>query len=197
MLVRMCAASLLLVCGLQAEAGEVTVVGPLFHSHVTASGGFAKGSVEVQNNTDQVQSVLVYQTDYGFEADGSNRYGDVGSETRSNGSWIGLSTEQIELMPAETREVHYSSDVPDDATLLGTYWSMIMIEGGSLTEIEEADEDGEIVIGTRFRYGIQVVNNMPGNADLSALGVGLYTALVVVDAGNDGVVGSQYTLELR
>ncbi len=265
MICRLIALAALMLLGLRAHAAEVTVTGALFQRHVTAPGDFIQGSVALQNNSDSPQSVIVYQADYRFAADGSNAFEPVGANARSNGAWIALSTQQLVLQPAESREVHYTIDVPDDDTLDGTYWSMIMIEGGSFTEPEAEEDDGAVAVETRFRYGVQVVSALPGAAeaqlaildrrlvaddtqralqidmenqgarlsrplvwaevfdadgtssgrlesvqrrlypgcsarydfDLSALGVGVYTALVVVDAGDDGVVGSQYTLELR
>jgi len=255
----------LLLYSVQAQAGEVTVTGSLFQSHITAPGDSIQGSVEVQNNTDELQNVLLYQTDYLYKADGSNIFGETGSHDRSNGGWVQLESEQIELQPTETRTIFYTVAVPDDETLFGTYWSVIMIEGGSFTDVENEEAEREIAIKTQFRYGVQVVNTLPGTSevdlaifdrrleatetarvleidminqgtrlsrpvvwaeiftedgistgrleserkrihpgcsvqyafDLSELGVGMYTALVVVDAGDDGVVGSQYTIELR
>lgn len=252
-------------------AAQVVVRSPLSDDRTVPPGEVYEGTIVVANSTDEAQQAKVYQTDYSFRSDGSNRYDAPGSSPRSNAGWIEFSPRSLTLAPGETVQVQYRVNVPSDVegrAPVGTYWSMLMVEGIPRNSAESTLGDDAIPqYGVRqvTRYGVQVATHMlgserptisfeqvrlqtsesggrvlevdlenrgelfvrstlwvelyaqdgtaqgrrdgtstriyPGTSvrqqiDLSDLTPGQYEALIVVDSGEENVVGAQYTLEL-
>ncbi len=111
-----------------AEAG-VAIVGELIHEREATVGESYQGIIFVRNSSEQSQEIKVYQTDYLFFFDGRNIYGEPGRMERSNAKWISFSPKQLTIPANEVSQVNYTIDVPADETLVGTYWSILMIEG--------------------------------------------------------------------
>jgi hypothetical protein len=115
-------------------------------------------------NTDSVpRTAVIYQTDYTFRSDGSNRFDDPGLEPRSNARWISFSPHQIEVPPLQSATISYEVRVPADSALHGTYWSMLMVE--------QADNDSgfptrlrrhQTEVRQMVRYGVQCVTQISG-----------------------------------
>jgi hypothetical protein len=93
-------------------------------------------------------------------------YAEPGSEERSNAAWITY-TPNLVTMPAKERsEVSYRVKVPADATLDGTYWSLILVEGLPPAAKEEEAETEGMTLKFRqvVRYAIQIVTTVEGRA---------------------------------
>jgi len=154
---------ILLLMSTQIEAG-ITVMGGLTHEKQTQIGEIYKGVVFIGNNGDKPQEVKVYQTDYLFFCDGRNLYGEPGKLERSNANWITFSPHRLIIPPQQTAPVNYTVNVPDDRSLRGTYWSMLMIEGLGEEHPEATiqPEEGKTQFGIKqiIRYGIQMVTHI-------------------------------------
>ncbi|MFZ5478849.1 MAG: hypothetical protein ACOZNI_18900 [Myxococcota bacterium] len=144
-----------------AAAAEISVVGSLLREDAAAPGGAVEGRVAVRNNTDEPVRVLAYVRDYAFYADGRNVYADPGSLARSNSAWLRFSPEQVEIPPHGTTSLSYRVDVPADATLAGTYWSILMVEPMDV-RFQPADPDARSAVSIRtvIRYGVQIVTHV-------------------------------------
>ena len=71
-------------------------------------------------------------------------YEEPGTAGRSNASWIRLGQSIVEIPPGSRISVPYRIQVPDDAGLVGTYWSMVMAEMlGSIDEAEPSESSGK------------------------------------------------------
>ncbi|KPL00799.1 MAG: hypothetical protein AMJ91_03245 [candidate division Zixibacteria bacterium SM23_73_3] len=156
----------------------VSVVGGLTREKALEPGAKFEGTIKLQNTGETTCQVSAYQTDYLFYADGSNVYGEPGSAVRSNADWLTISPKRLTIPPGEEASVYYSGQVPeikelasihDDVQLLespslvGTYWSMVMIEPEPETGPESVEgEAGKVKIGiqTKVRYGIQIVTHI-------------------------------------
>jgi hypothetical protein len=156
----------------------ISVVGELTREESVQPGEKFEGTIKLQNTGETTRQVNVYQTDYVFHADGSNVYGEPGSAVRSNADWLSVSPKRLTIPPNEMALVHYSGQVPavrklasilndfqleESPDLVGTYWSMIMIEPAPETGPENLeDEVGRVKFGiqTKVRYGIQIVTNV-------------------------------------
>ena len=111
-----------------ANAGIVVKNG-LSHLYDVSLGKVYQGTIEIQNTSDSEQSVKIYQRDYQFYFDGQAVYNQPGSHSRSNATWIDLEASLITLKAKEERIINYEITVPEAATLPGTSWSVIMLEG--------------------------------------------------------------------
>ncbi len=156
----------------------VSVIGELTREESVQPGEKFEGTIKLQNTGETTCEVNLYQTDYLFYADGGNVYGEPGSTVRSNAGWLSVSPKRLTIPPDEMALVHYSGQVPpvrklasvlsdvqvtESPDLVGTYWSMVMVEPMPETgpEIGE-DEPGKVKFGiqTKVRYGIQIVTNI-------------------------------------
>ena len=145
-----------------AKAG-VSIIGGLSHEKMAKPGETYKGSVLIKNNSAEPEEVKVYQTDYQFCFDGSNNYGPPGKSERSNANWIGLNPHRLIIQPGDVLTVNYTTKVPDDPNLVGTYWSMLMVEGIPKSSPESSQaEKGKTKIGITqiMRYGVQMITNI-------------------------------------
>jgi len=152
-------------------ATAISVLGELTREATLQPGSQHEGRIALSNGADQAQDVRVYQTDYLFYADGRNVYGDPGTAPRSNAKWITFSPRQLTVAPGETAAVYYKVNVPPDDALVGTYWSMLMIEPlGPSDPGPLKAEPGKATVGLRtvMRYGIQITTHVgdAGTRDL-------------------------------
>lgn len=137
----------------------VSVTSGLTYEKEADPGGTYKGTVQLRNNGESPQEVKIYQTDYLFFCDGRNIYGEPGKDPRSNADWITFSPRRLTISPRGTAQVNYTVEVPDNKTLTGTYWSMIMIEGISSSSPEAVRQEKDKVtfgISQVIRYGLQM-----------------------------------------
>ena len=151
---------LLLLIPIGSEAG-VGVIGGLTREREVKAGETYRGLILIRNTGEAPQEVKVYQTDYLFFFDGRNLYGEPGKTPRSNANWITFSRSRVTIPPQETVSVYYTAKVPDDPSLAGTYWSILMVE--PIPESHpQAAEEGKVKVGITqvIRYGIQFVTHI-------------------------------------
>jgi hypothetical protein len=140
---------------------QIGVVGPLTYEHVVAPGRLYEGSIDITNAGDKPQEVKAYQSDYFFYSDGSIAYGEPGSLPRSNARWMTFSPKQSLVPPGENLSIHYTIQVPEDATRTGTYWSVIMVEPilESSPESSAPERKPGVGLSQTVRYGVQIVTH--------------------------------------
>ena len=147
-------------------AAQVSVIGELSQDRETGPGETYSGTITIKNDSNEPQEAKVYQTDYLFFSDGTNRYGEPGSHPRSNAPWITFSPSFVTVPPQSTVIVSYTVAVPANSagkTLIGSYWSMLMIEGipkGSPESSGARDKKAEMGIMQMIRYGIQIASHI-------------------------------------
>ncbi|OGU63344.1 MAG: hypothetical protein A3C56_12925 [Ignavibacteria bacterium RIFCSPHIGHO2_02_FULL_56_12] len=146
---------------------QVSVIGELSQDREVRPGDSYEGVILVKNDTDEMQEAKVYQSDYAFHFSGTNSYGEPGTHPRSNARWISFSPQFLSLPPQSTAAVNYRVAVPRDSlgTLIGTYWSMLMVEGvpkGSLESSAPRADRKEMGIAQAIRYGIQIASTFSG-----------------------------------
>ena len=119
------------------------------------------GIIIIRNSGDQVAKVRIYKKDYSFNSEGKSNYLQPGTLKRSNANWVTI-VPQVVTIPANGKvEINYIVKVPISLELIGSYWSMIMVEeivDSRLTDKNSDDVSVGIFITTR--YGIQIVTNI-------------------------------------
>lgn len=142
------------------EAG-VAVLGSLARDTAVEPGELFEGAIELKNTGNSSQDVRLYQTDYVFAADGSNRYDPVGSHSRSNGLWLAVTPSIVTVPSGQTVVARYRGKVPSDPGLSGTYWSAIMVEPQvSAEQSVSSGKEVQASLRTVVRYAIQVVTEV-------------------------------------
>lgn len=142
---------------------SISVSGSLTHEKTAQPGETYEGSFAINNSDDEPREVKIYKTDYLFSCDGKNEYGDPGKTPRSNADWISYSPRRLIIPAKDSAKVNYKVKVPDDEHHIGTYWSILMVEGiGRESPESSMPAKGKPKIGvhTVMRYGIQVVTNI-------------------------------------
>lgn len=175
---------------------QISVRGPLSNDLEVRPGVTYDGEVVVANETDTPQQARLYLTDYHFQADGTNDYGDPGSSPRSNADWVQFTPSVLTIPPRESLPVQYTVTVPEDS-LSGTYWSLLMVEavppGAPESTLPGASDQPRYGVRPVMRYGVQIATHVQGtgsgdvrfaNAQLTRTEDG--THQLVVDVANEG-----------
>ena len=107
---------------------EIRVIGDLTHTQSVLPGETYETRIFIKNFGDQETGIKVYQRDFSYNSEASQFFYEIGTQERSNAGWMTYSPLQGKILPFETMEVLCSIHVPDDKTLVGTFWSLIIIE---------------------------------------------------------------------
>ncbi len=144
---------------------QISIVSDLSQDKEVRPGGVYSGTIIIRNDSNEPQEAKVYQTDYTFQFDGTNQYGKPGTHPRSNAKWIDVSPSFVSIPPKGITTLNYTITVPNETELVhyvGTYWSMLMVEGitkGSAESSQPAAE-GKTQVGIvqNIRYGVQIAS---------------------------------------
>jgi len=174
---------------------SISVIGGLTHEKSVKPGQIYRGSILIKNCGIQTQEVKIYQTDYHFSFDGTNVYGPPGEATRSNAAWVSFNPHRLIIPASDTLRVNYTANVPDAAALVGTYWSMLMVEGvpqGSSNLAQAEAGETKLSITQIVRYGVQMITHIDntGHSTLEFLDTRLLreneSRVLQVDLENSG-----------
>ena len=139
---------------------QIAVVGSTVEERVASPGESYTGTIVVRNLTQQDQPVRIYQTDYLFFADGTSHYEDPGTTARSNAKWITPTVRSLLVPPSSEMTVTYTVKVPASDSLVGTHWSMIMVEGSPSEAGRSSSGRPQVGVGAVVRYGVQVATHI-------------------------------------
>jgi len=117
----------------------------------------------VINTGHEEQEIEIYQTDYTFTCDGEYYYDEPGRNPRSNALWVDFSPRTVKVPPGGTVDVGYTVTVPEDESLTGTYWSILMVEvapGRSSQVTADGSDNVKLGINQVVRYGVQLVSHI-------------------------------------
>lgn len=164
--------ALLLACLLAAcpgGAGAGISVDELAEERTLGPGGWSEGRITVRNRGEDAECVRVYQSDYMFFSDGTNSYGSPGSDERSNAAWVEFSPDYLELAAGSAADIEFAVSVPPDSSLVGTYWSLLMVEGlrPDGEGEREPGEESSSGISQTVRYGVLIVTNIGDTGETS------------------------------
>lgn len=182
---------------------SVEVIGSLKQVFNSNAGDVTKGQITIQNSEDIDQEVRIYQTDLLYNFQDQTFYDEPGANKRTNANWIQYSPKTVVLKAKESRNVEFEISIPKSDTILGTYWSVIMVEGVSPIDPTSA---GELNIRTSTRYAVLLVNEIQnrGKGILKFYeptlvkeedGKKLYLAVDLLNEG-DRYIGPEVTMEL-
>src|SRR4051812_18502968 len=145
-----------------AGRAQVSVLSSTVEEKEAAKGETYAGRIVISNPTTSPQAVRIYQTDYGFKADGTSSFGDPGSTPRSNASWVAPQTQRVTVPPRSEVTVPYTVKVPQSDSLKGTYWSAIMVEAAESAPAAASGRgsQAQVGIGSVIRYAIQVATHI-------------------------------------
>lgn len=144
----------------KAYAG-IAVLNGLTHEKNIRAGGVYQGFIEVQNTDNAPIDLKIYQTDLILDSLGGKLFTAIGSFKKSNAKWVEMAAVYLTLLPKEKRTIAYEIRVPENDslnTLVGTYWSVLMVEG--VIPVDTLAKRGTLNVSTTTRYAIQIVTNI-------------------------------------
>lgn len=146
-------------------------IGELSKEWVVEAGGSYDGGIEITNSSAEPVTVEIYQSDYIFFCDGHSEYPSPGKLPRSNAAWLafGYASSYLSIPPTSSLTFPYAINVPNDLSLVGTYWSMVNVRfSGGL----RASSQSGIGIHQVMEYAIQIVTHIgdTGVRDISIVG---------------------------
>ena len=107
---------------------EISIEGKLTHEYEVETGATNTGKIVIVNIGEEPEDVKVYQTDFESSAGGFRHYREFNTTPRSNANWLTISPKRFRISAGGTYTLHYTIKVPDDKTLDGTYWSILMVQ---------------------------------------------------------------------
>ena len=153
--------SIPLLASLAGVAGaQISVVGSTVEERSAAPGETYVGTIVVRNLTPEDQPVRIYQTDYLFSADGTSNFAEAGTTPRSNSRWITPTVRSLIVPSNSEMTVSYTVVVPANDSLVGSYWSTIMVEGAPNEAGRSSGGRPQVGIGSVTRYAVQVSTNI-------------------------------------
>ena len=193
---------LISVCVFSNMRAQISVIGELSQDKDAKPGEKYEGMIVVKNDTNEPQEAKVYQTDYTFHFSGTNNYGEPGSNARSNARWVTFSPSFLTIPPQGMMAVNFVVNTPSDSQkkMVGTYWSMLMIEGipkGSAeSSLPPKDNKAQMGIMQTIRYGVQVATHIAGTGtrnvkflDVKLVSQEKQKRVLQVDIENTGDIG--------
>jgi len=164
---------LLLFLSTSVLEANIVVLNGLTHENVSQVGESYRGTIQLQNTALNEKSVRVYQRDYWFSHTGESKHDPAGTLERSNAGWITFNPELLTLQPNEIATIDFEVKTPDNNSLSGTYWSVIMVEG--IIPPDTANYNSGVTIKTAIRYAVQIITNIgnTGTSDMQFLGLEL------------------------
>ncbi|HJQ19295.1 MAG TPA: hypothetical protein VJ867_03030 [Gemmatimonadaceae bacterium] len=157
---RLMLGAVLAFAGITSRASaQIAVLGSTLEEHIAVPGESYRGAIVIRNVTDQTQRARIYQTDYVFFADGTSRFDSAGTLSRSNARWVALGARSISIPASSEVTVTYEVRVPRSDSLVGTYWSAIMVEGEK-TPPPASQRRAQVGVGSILRYAVQVATHI-------------------------------------
>ncbi|KQT28508.1 hypothetical protein ASG22_20125 [Chryseobacterium sp. Leaf405] len=142
------------------KAGIVILNG-LSHSYKVENGKVYKGKIEMENTSNQPQSVKIFLQDFSYKSDGTINYSAPQTNNRTNADWIKFNTNLVTIKGKQKTEVYYEITIPNTISNPGSYWSVIMVE--PVEDLKPDDSKQGVSITSVIRYAIQVITDF--NAD--------------------------------
>lgn len=146
---------LILILFSQVSIANVIVLNGLTHTHDSKSGQFISGVIKLKNTKDSEQRVIIYFNDLLQNCGEKTLLTSESTHGKSIKNWLATEVNEYVLKPKEEYELVYTIKVPDNTTLNGSYWGVLMVE---IEEpIKEDELEYSVKLESKVRYGIQII----------------------------------------
>lgn len=148
---------ILFICVLfqQIMVANVIVINGLTHEHQTTSGSLVTGVIQLRNTSDTEQRVVFYFNDMLQECGKETVLTTEIINERTLFNWFSTNINERVLAPKEDFELIYTINVPDNSTITGSYWGVLMVEIEK--PIKEEQLEHGLKLESKVRYGIQII----------------------------------------
>jgi hypothetical protein len=147
--------------------GTVAIVNGLTHVNSGAAGDVLSGEVVLINSSAQEQRVVFEINEAVFSCSENRAFTPKNPHQQSSSNWFDGELMDKVMAPGEKYTYRYTITVPDDKSLYGSYWTVLMV---SIEDpINEELLNSHIGLDTKIRYGVGIVTHIgqSGNVDLA------------------------------
>lgn len=139
---------------------KLLVKNGLTHTHQSQAGMIVSGKIQIQNAGKTDERVKISKNDLMMDCTtNESSFTSPNSHARSLAKWLTTNVEERVLHPGEEYELLYSIVVPQDSTLHGSYWAVLMVEGNDpVTE----QKPKTVSVGSKIRYAVQIITDING-----------------------------------
>ena len=141
--------------------GKIGIISEMIHTKEAQPGETYETTIVIKNFGEREVRIRVYPQDYSYNSEGDQFFHPAGSMERSNAGWITSVLGQDVISPEETAEVRCVVRVPEEKILIGTYWSLVMVEPVlevSNGQFETQDGNDPTAAAQVLRYAIQIID---------------------------------------
>lgn len=135
---------------------DALIVNDLSFSAAMTPGESRQVKLSLINESAQPEVVSFRLCDYTCNSNGEHAFDEPGNtQGRSNASWIRLNSDTLTLAPGQKEEFFYVIDAPQDSSLDGSYWSVLLIEPSTpVSKLRNEVEGFHIDVKVRYAHHI-------------------------------------------
>lgn len=137
---------------------NVSVLNGLTHVYSGASGDIITGEVILVNYSSSKERVTFSIQEAIYSCSAGRIFTSEDNHEFSSSSWIDSNVNERVLAPKERYVLKFSIHIPEEKSLLGSYWSVLMVSVENPIKEELLDES--IGIGTKIQYAIGLITNV-------------------------------------
>jgi len=134
---------------------NVVVLNGLTHVHKTNSGEIITGIIKLKNTKNTEQRVIIYFNDLFQQCGEETILTKDASHDNSILNWFSTNINERVLKGNEEYELLYTINVPENSTIKGSYYGVLMVEIEK--PIKEDALNYGVKLESKVRYGIQII----------------------------------------
>lgn len=154
-----------LIGSLNESQATVTVINGLTHVHSGSSGDVIFGEVILLNNSDSEQRVRFDLSEAIFTCDNGRKFVEDNPHNQSATDWYKSELNELSLAPYERYTYRYKISIPDNHTLSGTYWTVLMVSVEA--PIKEEVLNNSVGLNTKIRYAVALLTHVNSLDDVN------------------------------
>lgn len=136
-------------------------VSSLSHVESYIPGEFQQVKLTLFNDKEDVEIVELKLSHYACNSEGFHFFEELDSHPRSNLSWVRLGGNRIQIPPREQISFFYTIQIPDDHSLQGSYWSVLLIEPSGIVKApDSAPEQEGLLLNVKVRFAHHIVTTI-------------------------------------
>ena len=141
----------------------VLIVNGLTHTYEGSSGDRVRGEIILQNTSNIDQLVTFDLNEAIFSCTAFRKFTKDISHERSSLAWFKGNLGDKVLAPNERFVYRFSIEIPEDATLKGSYWNMVMIQ---VEKPMQQQKSNMVALNSKMQYAVGLMTNVNNIEDL-------------------------------
>lgn len=143
---------------------NVIVLNGLTHVYTGKSGDVISGEIILVNSSNEEQRVTFELSDAIFSCTESRRFSNDATHPQSSRDWFKGNLVDKLINPKEKYVYRFTIEIPNDTSLKGSYWNMLMVNVEQ--PIKEELLDKNIGLDTKIRYAIGLMTHVDNHGEM-------------------------------